>query len=369
MFHNWEPSIQNPHRGLIIWPVPENVEITVTLFRDTRQSDFEDKDWTFVIQDQDKKGRRKILASATINMKNYVSEIPTQSEVKLTLKPATKKVVAASLTLTLSDEDMQSIASLMSIGRVSDIGNLDEIEEDEVNISATSQDTSAKISELASKFGLLDTDFDDMGESSLFEKCRPKSNDHTSDLSSGKRDSASSGLEDISHHSSRNGTSPLRSQQSLESTAPVSSERAGDSSNPFLNEDYINLTNQFFGMSERNPSEVRDEGGGKTVPNGEGREASPKKEKTRRKKREKTPTEEVVACMEPQSSSTPEKNKEPNGVTRDNTGSADIGSGDRNILEPLTFNKTSSPIKTAGGATPIQDLLSWCKEVTQGYKG
>ena len=60
---------------------------------------------------------------------------------------------------------MQSIASLMSIGRVSDIGNLDEIEEDEVNISATSQDTSAKISELASKFGLLDTDFDDMGES------------------------------------------------------------------------------------------------------------------------------------------------------------------------------------------------------------
>ena len=132
-------------------------------------------------------------------------------------------------------------------------------------------------------------------------------------MSSGKRDSASSGLEDISHHSSRNGTSPLRSQQSLESTAPVSSERAGDSSNPFLNEDYINLTNQFFGMSERNPSEVRDEGGGKTVPNGEGREASPKKEKTRRKKREKTPTEEVVACMEPQSSSTPEKNKEPNG--------------------------------------------------------
>ena len=31
--------------------------------------------------------------------------------------------------------------------------------------------------------------------------------------------------------------------------------------------------------------------------------------------------------------------------------------------------QTSSPVKTAGGATPIQDLLSWCKEVTQGYKG
>ena len=30
-------------------------------------------------------------------------------------------------------------------------------------------------------------------------------------------------------------------------------------------------------------------------------------------------------------------------VTRDNTGSADIGSGDRNILEPLTFNKVGDP--------------------------
>ena len=49
---------------------------------------------------------------------------------------------------------------------MSDIGNLDEIEEDEVNISAASQDTSAKISELASKFGLLDTNFSDDPEES-----------------------------------------------------------------------------------------------------------------------------------------------------------------------------------------------------------
>ena len=50
----------------------------------------------------------------------------------------------------------------MSIGRVSDIGNLDEIEEDELaNSSAADLDTSAKISELASKFGLLDAHFSD----------------------------------------------------------------------------------------------------------------------------------------------------------------------------------------------------------------
>jgi len=34
-----------------MWPVPENVEITVTLFRDQKAAQFEDKDWTFVIED------------------------------------------------------------------------------------------------------------------------------------------------------------------------------------------------------------------------------------------------------------------------------------------------------------------------------
>jgi len=36
---------------MVIWPVPENIEITVTLFRDPRQTQFEDKDWTFIIED------------------------------------------------------------------------------------------------------------------------------------------------------------------------------------------------------------------------------------------------------------------------------------------------------------------------------
>ena len=59
------------------------------------------------------------------------------------------------------DEDMQSIASLLSIGR-NDIGNLDDIEDDEESgYSATDKDTSAKINELASKFGLLDMGNDD----------------------------------------------------------------------------------------------------------------------------------------------------------------------------------------------------------------
>jgi len=161
--HSWEPSLQNPYRGLVVWPVPENVEITVTLFRDPRQSEFEDKEWTFVIEDQDKRGRRKILATKSINMKEFASHIPTQTDLKIKLKPVSKKVLSATLQITLScvfiregkatDEDMQSIASLMSIGRTTDIGNLEDMnEEEEVDEETLKQrrDSKSQISELAS---------------------------------------------------------------------------------------------------------------------------------------------------------------------------------------------------------------------------
>lgn len=36
---------------MVVWPVPENMEITVTLFRDPRTNEFEDKDWLFYIED------------------------------------------------------------------------------------------------------------------------------------------------------------------------------------------------------------------------------------------------------------------------------------------------------------------------------
>ncbi|KAL2083172.1 hypothetical protein ACEWY4_020945 [Coilia grayii] len=48
--HSWQPGIKNPYRGVVVWPVPENIEITVTLFKDPHAEEFEDKEWTFVIE-------------------------------------------------------------------------------------------------------------------------------------------------------------------------------------------------------------------------------------------------------------------------------------------------------------------------------
>lgn len=50
------------------------------------------------------------------------------------------------------DEDMQSIASLMSIGRTSDIANMEEMEDEETDEATLKQrrDTKSQISEIAS---------------------------------------------------------------------------------------------------------------------------------------------------------------------------------------------------------------------------
>ncbi|XP_069395681.1 EH domain-binding protein 1-like protein 1 isoform X16 [Paralichthys olivaceus] len=148
--HSWQPGIKNPYRGMVVWPVPENIDISVTLFKEANADEFEDKEWTFVIEGENK-GHRKVLASADINLKRFASPTPTQIDLMLKLKPLSVKVVEATLKLSLScvfvregkatDEDMQSLASLMSV-KPSDIGNLDDFnesdeDEDKKSITAT----------------------------------------------------------------------------------------------------------------------------------------------------------------------------------------------------------------------------------------
>ncbi|XP_043367986.1 EH domain-binding protein 1 isoform X12 [Dermochelys coriacea] len=174
--HSWQPGIKNPYRGVVVWPVPENIEITVTLFKDPHAEEFEDKEWTFVIENESASGRRKALATSSINMKQYASPMPTQTDVKLKFKPLSKKVVSATLQFSLSciflregkatDEDMQSLASLMSM-KQADIGNLDDFEEDneeDEENRVNQEEKAAKITEIVNQLNALsslDEDQDD----------------------------------------------------------------------------------------------------------------------------------------------------------------------------------------------------------------
>jgi hypothetical protein len=110
-------------------------------------------------------GKRRQLAAVAINMKQYANVVAShQEELKITMKPTSKKIVSASLEFTIcsvliregkatydchnmiklnfiifismhySDEDMQSMASLMSTNNTIDIAimkDFDEEEEDE----------------------------------------------------------------------------------------------------------------------------------------------------------------------------------------------------------------------------------------------
>uniref|UniRef100_A0A8C8R531 EH domain binding protein 1 n=1 Tax=Pelusios castaneus TaxID=367368 RepID=A0A8C8R531_9SAUR len=176
--HSWQPGIKNPYRGVVVWPVPENIEITVTLFKDPHAEEFEDKEWTFVIENESPSGRRKALATSCINMKQYASPMPTQTDVKLKFKPLSKKVVSATLQFSLSciflregkatDEDMQSLASLMSM-KQADIGNLDDFEEDneeDEENRVNQEEKAAKITELINKLNFLDEEEQDLTNSS-----------------------------------------------------------------------------------------------------------------------------------------------------------------------------------------------------------
>ncbi|KAM6160332.1 EH domain-binding protein 1-like protein 1 isoform 1-T1 [Erethizon dorsatum] len=142
--HSWQPGIQNPYRGTVVWMVPENVDISVTLYRDPHVDHYEAKEWTFIIENESK-GQRKVLATAEVDLARHAGPVPAQVLLRLRLKPKSVKVVHAELSLTLSgvllregratDDDMQSLASLMSV-KPSDVGNLEdfaESDEDDAN--------------------------------------------------------------------------------------------------------------------------------------------------------------------------------------------------------------------------------------------
>ncbi|XP_017772923.1 PREDICTED: EH domain-binding protein 1 isoform X2 [Nicrophorus vespilloides] len=147
----WEPTLQNTYKGLVVWPVPENHQVAITLFKG-RCNELEDKDWSFVIEDVSPAGKRRQLAVTQINMGKFASIDSTQYPLQLNLKPTTKKITSAKLECTLScvflregkatDEDMQSMASLMSVNNNSDIAPMEDFEDEDFSLSDNSMKNS-----------------------------------------------------------------------------------------------------------------------------------------------------------------------------------------------------------------------------------
>ena len=121
--------MKNPYIGMCVWPVPDKKEILVTMFRDPNKDEYDNKDWFFILEDVNPSGKRKPVAQGRLNMKDFSTAVPTQHNLTVKLRPISKKVTAAKLTLSLTaellkegkatDDDMRSIASLVSNSTVS----------------------------------------------------------------------------------------------------------------------------------------------------------------------------------------------------------------------------------------------------------
>ncbi|XP_012817686.2 EH domain-binding protein 1-like protein 1 isoform X2 [Xenopus tropicalis] len=137
--HSWQPGIKDPFRGSVVWAVPENVDITATLYRDPHTEYFEEKEWTFQIEGESR-GHKKLLAAAPIDLRKFASISAAPREVILPLSPRSVKVVSATLVVSIAssliregkatDDDMQSIASLLSL-KPSDIADMEDFNEED----------------------------------------------------------------------------------------------------------------------------------------------------------------------------------------------------------------------------------------------
>ncbi|XP_055333375.1 EH domain-binding protein 1-like [Paramacrobiotus metropolitanus] len=189
--HDWEPTISNLFRGIVVWTTPERLEFTSTLYKDNRATEFENKDWQIVLEEIESLGKRRPLACANVNMKLYASLEPSQTHAVIKLKPTNKKVLEATINVTFlstllregkaTDEDMQSLASLMSLQQpYADIGNMADFDDESPVGTLSRRQTSQKISELASSFGIFNENLSDKAASNGSHRQSISSSVHSS---------------------------------------------------------------------------------------------------------------------------------------------------------------------------------------------
>lgn len=321
----WEPSMRNPLEGLCVWAVPTNTTITVTLFRDNRTNEFEDKEWTFVIEDVSSTGKRRQVATAQINMKQYAG-FSTQHDVKVKLRPLSKKVVSASLDLTLSclflregkatDEDMQSMASLMSMATPNDIAPLEDFDDDD-DTEGDAMVRSAEFSQLAAQISSLTSSFhqDDPLSFPLDDPHSPlnvfdETEEDAATLEGGEEQAQAITTEGETAYPSESGAlSPT--------AAHAAAQPAHETHHPSVHE----------GLTDAG---------------------------------ERRRTREDRQALQPLDLNSVHMGPSKGGGVADRGGGGGGGGG----RETLGVSGSEG-----GGCTPGQDLLSWCQCVTRGYKG
>uniref|UniRef100_A0A182QAA7 EH domain-binding protein 1 n=1 Tax=Anopheles farauti TaxID=69004 RepID=A0A182QAA7_9DIPT len=424
----WQPDLINPLSSTMSWPMPDNHTIAVTLFKDIRTHELEDKDWTFVLEDVSQLGKKRALAMATINMRKYASIESTQQTFTLKLRPVSKKILAANLELTLScvflregkatDEDMQSIISLMSVNNVSDIAPLDDLEdipdlENSIDFSENMSDLTNQLEQLTTSLNSSELLTPMSGVPSLL------SDDQTPIVCGSRGMFLNMMLQDREGEAepkreldeNENKHSPQRqTEEHLALTVSPSQKCDPEVSPPEptrarleeLDEEEDQLDKQLDALGSLEDEE--DDASGRSTPIvsiPDGAPATPEPTPVPVLVKEKQSEEKKKASPEPPSGPKLSWTPPPPAASTlaQNDGSKSFNSS-RSDLKPLNLVKSYDnepsaerekepddetadvtqvppvrptellkPIGTLKDSTPGQDLLEWCKEVTKNYNG
>uniref|UniRef100_A0A182MDH1 EH domain-binding protein 1 n=1 Tax=Anopheles culicifacies TaxID=139723 RepID=A0A182MDH1_9DIPT len=414
----WQPDLINPLSSTMSWPMPDNHTIAVTLFKDIRTHELEDKDWTFVLEDVSQLGKKRALATATINMRKYASIESTQQTFKLILRPVSKKILAANLELTLScvflregkatDEDMQSIISLMSVNNVSDIAPLDDLED--IPDLENSIDFSENMSELTNQLEQLTTSLNSSELLTPMSGVPSLLSDDQTPIVCGSREMFLDMLQD--REDAKRELDENENKQSRQQSKDQGSEEAAQtSSSPSQKETEANIPETVRALAEAEDEEdqldkqldaagiLEDEedtedgfASGRSTPIVAASHRIPTPEPIAvviQEEKKRSPEPPKLSAFDGKSFNSSRSDLKPLNLVKsyDNEPSEKEKSAmsDQEADDKLDIS-TVPPIRTvplplsAGGellkplgtlkdSTPGQDLLEWCKEVTKNYNG
>ncbi|CAG9540867.1 unnamed protein product [Cercopithifilaria johnstoni] len=100
----WESSMTDPCRGLIVWPsqTPDPLLFDTTLYCDDSSHHYSDKEWTLLVEECTRKGKRKAIAAVNLNMPLFVQNPETVVELKLKLRPLWPELSHCSMQILIS---------------------------------------------------------------------------------------------------------------------------------------------------------------------------------------------------------------------------------------------------------------------------
>ena len=135
----WEPSINNPSHGHIVWPEPERLTTIVTLYKGQKDNTYDNKEWEISVIEVNREGNKKCLGKKAIDMSDFIGDVLGYSQdLKLRLNPAGRKMKLLSLDCSLhsrfvragmsTDADMRSQSSQLSVSALSSISDTEDLD-------------------------------------------------------------------------------------------------------------------------------------------------------------------------------------------------------------------------------------------------